>query len=110
MTDTKRCSHCGQNKPTSAFYRSATRADGYDALCKECKKELLTRTVARKKLLGEPEELYRRRLYIRYQLGKAWRAHQREDNLGVAEHLMAAYDAAGEYVTAKRKGNSERKE
>ena len=35
--ETKRCSACGETKPTSDFHRNTRRPDGLQYCCKECK-------------------------------------------------------------------------
>ena len=34
--DFKRCEHCGETKPSDAFYRAETQFDGRSKICKEC--------------------------------------------------------------------------
>ena len=37
--ETKKCSKCGQEKPASAFYKSAKSKDGLQSYCRECQGE-----------------------------------------------------------------------
>ena len=37
MTETKRCPHCGQALPLTAFYLERNRKDGRSSWCRECK-------------------------------------------------------------------------
>ena len=39
---TKQCSHCHIKKLLNCFYKNSCRKDGYDNLCKECKKQYLS--------------------------------------------------------------------
>lgn len=39
MSKTKRCSHCGQAKPRSAFSRDRQKRDGLSGWCKSCRNE-----------------------------------------------------------------------
>jgi len=36
----KRCGRCGQTKPRGAFHRNASRRDGLQSVCKECRRAL----------------------------------------------------------------------
>ena len=38
--ETKKCSKCGEVKPTTEFYKNIKAADGYDTYCKECRRSL----------------------------------------------------------------------
>jgi len=39
MSQTKKCSKCGEIKPLSEFYKSSTRKNGHQCLCKTCDKK-----------------------------------------------------------------------
>ena len=39
MTETKRCSKCGEVKPLTEFHKNRSARDGLDHWCKSCKKE-----------------------------------------------------------------------
>lgn len=38
MTDTKRCTKCGETKPVDEFYRNRSHRDGLNSYCKECRR------------------------------------------------------------------------
>lgn len=102
----KRCPRCGTEKPTSAFGKDRTRADGLCSGCRDCKREQLARRKAmrgdelRKKdrdyKRGNPEVNRRRREARQANLDGA-RRYQRE-------YLLANPDKRIAY----RKSNRER--
>lgn len=76
MTEpTKRCSHCGEVKPVSEFYRNSSSKDGYRFDCKACSdaryaeygrkhRAEITRK-KRERLAANPEARERQREYER---------------------------------------------
>ena len=56
LSETKRCSKCGVEKPLSEFHRDKTHKDGYHNQCKECKKKY--RAANRERLNARAKEFY----------------------------------------------------
>ena len=43
LFEVKRCSHCGETKATSEFYRTGVTNDGLSPICKECQLKIANR-------------------------------------------------------------------
>lgn len=81
--DAKICSTCKENKSIDNFYRVKARDDGWDSLCKDCRKELSNR--------------YRNKERAR-ELAKIWR----EDNIEHQRRYRKEYRSRPEVIEHER--------
>ena len=48
QTETKKCVHCGQEKPVTEFYKDSHTRDGLQSWCKQCSNSRNKKTVEKK--------------------------------------------------------------
>lgn len=94
QTETKKCVHCGQEKPVTEFYKDSHTRDGLQSWCKQCSNSRNKKTVEKKEkeLLEAAQEHLERMQQQETEARKPLTAQQM--SLGVIDWEQRTFDTA----------------